>query len=58
MGRNSQLEESEVGVAVVCAIFTLLRHVVLEYRRRFGIVAVESIQDRIDMFGPIGRMVE
>lgn len=42
-GRNSQLEECEVGVAVICAVFALLRHVVLEHCRRLGVVAVEAV---------------
>ncbi len=57
-GRNLQLEQGEVGVAVICAVFALLRHVVLEYCGRFGIVAIEPVQYCINVLRPIWRVVE
>lgn len=56
--RDSQLEQGEVGVAVICAVFALLRHVVLEHRSRLGIVAIEPVQYCVDVLGPIWRVVK
>ena len=53
-----QFEEGKVGVAVVGAVFTLLRHIVLENGGGFGVVAVETIKDSFNMLGAIRRVVE
>lgn len=36
----------------------MLRYVVLEYAGCFGIVAIEPVQDRVDMFGPLWCVVK
>ncbi len=53
-----QFEQGEVGVAIVCPIFTLLRHVVLKDGGGFGIITVEAIKYGFDMLGPVRRIVE
>jgi len=57
-GIYSQFEEGEVGIAVVCLVGALLGDVFLEYRRRLRVVAVESVQDGVDVLRPVGRVVE
>lgn len=56
--RHSQLEQGQVGVAVVGLVFALRHNVVLENCRGLGVVAVESVQDGIDVLWPLGRVVE
>ena len=56
--RHSQLEQSQVGVAVIGLVFTLRHDVVLENSRGLGVVAVESVQDGINVLWPLGRVVE
>jgi hypothetical protein len=53
-----QLEEGEVGVAVIRLVVALLLHIVLEDRRRLGVVSVESVEDRLDVLGALWRVVE
>jgi hypothetical protein len=55
---NVQLQEGQVGVAVVCLRLALLHDIVLEDLRRLGVVAVEAIEDLLDVFGPLRREVE
>lgn len=55
---NSQLQQSQIRIAVIGPVFALLRHVVLEYARRFGVVAVQTVEDGFDVRGPVGRVVE
>lgn len=55
---HSQLEQGQVGVAVVGLVFALRRDVVLENCRRLGVVAVESVQDGVNVLWPLGRVVE
>lgn len=56
--RHSQLEQSQVGVAVIGLVFALRHDVVLENSRGLGVVAVESVQDGINVLWPLGRVVE
>lgn len=53
-----QLQQSQIGVAVIGAILTLLRHVVLEHGRSFWIVSIEAIENGINVLWPIWRMVK
>ena len=55
---NVQFEESKVGVAVICLVGALLCNVFLEYRGRLWVVAVEAVQDVVDVFRPLGRIIE
>jgi hypothetical protein len=57
-GYYLQLEEGQVRVAVVCLVLALLHHVVLEDRRCLGVVAVEAIENQVDVLGPLRREVE
>jgi hypothetical protein len=56
--QHSQLEQGQVGVAVIGLVFALRHDVVLENSRRLGVVAVQSVQDGIDVLWPLGRVVE
>lgn len=56
--RNSQFQESEIRIAVVCPILALLGHVILEHGCRLGIVSIEAVENGIDVFWPIRRVVE
>ena len=53
-----QLQQGQIGVAVIRAILALLRHVVLEHGRGFGIVSIETIQNAIDVLWPIRRIIK
>lgn len=53
-----QLQEGEVGVAVVRLALALLHDIVLEGARRLGVVAVEAIEDLLDVIRPFWREVE
>ena len=55
---DSQLQQRQIGVAVISAVLALLRDIVLEYGCRFGIVSVETIEDGFDVFGPVRRVVK
>ena len=57
-GVDVQLQEGQVGVAIVCLRLALLHDIVLEDLRRLGVVAVEAIEDLLDVFGPLRREVE
>jgi hypothetical protein len=52
-----QLQQSEVGIAVVCLALALLHDIVLENARRLGIVTVEPIEDLLYVIRPLGREV-
>ena len=56
--KNVQLEEGEVGVAVVRLALALLHHIVLEGGRRLRIVAVEAVENLLHVLRPIGREVK
>lgn len=57
-GNHVQLKKRQVGVAVISLVFALLHHVVLEHGCGLGIVSVQAIQNRVDMLGPIWRIVK
>jgi hypothetical protein len=53
-----QLQQGEVGVAVVGLAFALLHDIVLEDARRFRVVPVEAVKDLLDMFRPLRREIK
>lgn len=57
-GFGSQLQQSQIGVAVECPILALLHHVVLEDRGSLGVVPIEAIENSIDMGRPGFTLVE
>lgn len=56
--RDSQLEESEVGVTVICPVLALLCHVVLKYGCGLWVVSIETIQDSVNVRWPVRRVIE
>lgn len=57
-GTNSQLQQSQVGVAVKCAVLALLSDIVLEYCGGLGVVSVQAVEDGVDMRRPCVALVE
>lgn len=55
---DSQLQQRQVRVAVIGPVLALLCYVVLEYCGGFGVVAIEAVEDGIDVLRPLGRIVE
>lgn len=55
---HSQLQQRQIGIAVIGAVLALLGDVVLEYGRRFGIISVETVENGFDAFGPVGGGVK
>ena len=55
---NVQFEKCQIGIAVVCLIVALLRHIVLKDRRRLWIVPVQPIQNLFNPFRPFRSKVE
>ena len=53
-----QLQQREVGVAVVCLVLALLHDIVLEDGGRFRVVPVESVEDLLDVLRPFRRVIE
>ena len=53
-----QLQEGEVGVAVVCLALALLHDIVLEDARRLRVVAIQPIEDLLHVIGPLRREVK
>ena len=53
-----QFEKGQVGVAVISLVFALRCDVVLERPRRLWVIAVESVQYRINVLWPVWRIVE
>lgn len=53
-----QLQQSQVGVAVVRLLLALLHDIVLEDGRGLGVVPVEAVENRIDMLRPFRREIE
>lgn len=58
VGGYVQLQQGEVGVAVVRLPLALGHHIVLEDARRLRVVAVQSIEDLVDVLGPVLGLVE
>jgi hypothetical protein len=52
-----QLQQGEVGVAVVRLVLALLHNIVLEDARGLGVVTVEAIEDLLYVVWPLGRKV-
>ena len=46
---DSQLQQSQVGVAVECSVLALLHHVVLEDGGSLGVVPIEAIENGVDV---------
>lgn len=57
-GRHSQLQQSQVGVAVVSLIFALFHDIFGEDFGGLGVVAVEAIEDGVDVLRPVRRVIE
>ncbi len=55
---DSQLQQGQVRIAVIGPVLALLRYVVLEYGGGFGVVAIEAVEDGIDVLRPFGRIIE
>ena len=53
-----QFQEGKIGIAVVGPIFTLLRNVVLENNRRSWIIPIQSIEDLVDVWGSVRRIIK
>lgn len=53
-----QLQQREVGVAVVRLVLALLHDIVLEDGRGFGVVPVEAVEDLLDVLRPFRRVIE
>ena len=53
-----QFEEGEVGIAVICLVLALLGNIFLEGGGGLWVVAVEAVQDGIDVLGPVRAVVE
>lgn len=53
MRDDVQLQQGQVGVAVVGLAFALLHDIILEDARRLGVVPVEAIEYLLDMFRPL-----
>ena len=53
-----QLQEGQVGVAVIGLVLALLGDIFLEGRGDLGVVSVEAVEDGLDVFRPVGRVVE
>jgi hypothetical protein len=56
--QNVQLQEGEIGVAVVRLRLALLHDVVLEDARRLGVVPIEAIKDLVNVLWPFRREIE
>jgi hypothetical protein len=56
--RDVQLEQGEVGVAVVRLVLALGHDIVLEDGGGLWVVAVEAVEDGLDVVRPLGRVVE
>lgn len=55
---NLQFQQRQIRIAIIRAIFTLLRDIVLKHRRRLGVISIKTVEDGIDILRPIGRSVE
>ncbi len=57
-GSNVQLQQGEVGVAVICLVLALRHDIVLECARRLRVVSVQAIESGLDVLWPFRRKVE
>jgi hypothetical protein len=53
-----QLQKSQVCVGIDGAVLALLGDIFLEDTGGLGVIAIEAVQYRIDMFGPVRSEVE
>lgn len=53
-----QLQEGKVAIAVIGLVLALLGDIFLEGRGDLGVVSVEAVEDGLDVFRPVGRVVE
>jgi hypothetical protein len=53
-----QFQEGKVAVAVIGLVLALLGDIFLEGRGGLGVVSVEAVEDGLDVFRPVGRVVE
>lgn len=59
LGRSySQLQQCQIGVAIIGPLVTLGGNIFLEDVCGLGVVSVESVEDGVDMLGPFRRIVE
>lgn len=58
MKQNLQFQEREVCVAIICLVVALLLDVILEDGRRLWVVAVESVEDRLNVLWALRRVIE
>lgn len=54
---DSQLEQGEVGVAIVRLLFALLHHVVLQNGGGLGVVAVQAVEDVVNVLRPVRHRI-
>lgn len=53
-----QFEERQIGIAVIRLRFALLGNIFLEYCGRLRVISVETVEDGVDIFGPVFAQVE
>jgi hypothetical protein len=53
-----QFQEGKVAIAVIGLVLALLGDIFLEGRGGLGVVSVEAVEDGLDVFRPVGRVVE
>lgn len=58
IGAILQLQQRQVGIAVICLVGALLCDIFLEDGRRLGVVSVQSIEDLVNIFRPLRRVIE
>lgn len=56
--RNLQLQERQIGIAIIGLVFALLGDVVLKYGRCFWVVSIKPVEYCVDMRRPLGRKIE
>lgn len=57
-GGHIQLQQSQIGVAVVSLVFALFHDIFGEDFGGLGVVAVEAIENGVDVFRPVRRVIE
>ena len=55
---NVQLQEGKVAIAVVGLVLALLGDIFLEGGGGLRVVSVEAVEDGLDVFRPVRRVVE
>ena len=58
MVENVQLQESKVAIAVVGLVLALLGDIFLEGGGGLRVVSVKAVEDGLDVFRPVRRVVE